>query len=830
MTGGNALDNMAFTDTSIWLTKANADGCLFYPHLKGFAYDTEPTIANWPAKIEFSVTWVGSDTFTYNGSNQHPTVSEVTFGGKTLGTDEYSVSYQKKPGNSYSSVTDTVNAGEYKAVVTITSNSFTFEKKFTISKAKLTITAKDKEYTYNGNIQGEGDTVYTTGLDSKIEVSGLVGSDNVTQITLFSQETNAGEYENAIVPSNAQIGNSTDNYDITYVKGKLTIKKVAITITAASEEWTYDGNSHSNNTVTVTSGQLQGADTLSATASGSVRNVADTSNGNNPVASDYKVMNGNEDRTENYNITTVAGKLTIKRKGVTVKADDINIKYGDNEPELTATVTGLVGNDKVDYTLSREKGSNFGNYTITPSGEENQGNYKVTYQTGILGIGRADAPTPSSSEKPTANTLVENGKDQELVSAPSTLPDGYTRVEYKLGDGDWSTDIPTASDVGDYNVHVRYIGDNNHQSFLGDSISVRIKALYTVTWLDDDGSEFAKKTFAEDEAEPTITDHPEKGADKQYTYTFKAWVKDDSSTVSNIIYNATYTNTVNKYKIDFVDEDGTVLQSEEIEYGETPVFKGEKPTKEKTAEFTYAFGGWDNEIETVTCDATYTATYTETVNEYEIKFVNEDGTVLQTSIVPYGETPEFTFVTPTKASDGKYTYAFDGWDEEIDKVTGDKTYTATFKATEIPEYLSKNGTKLTWTKGSGKSLVITIKRSYDDKDCFAHFVKVLIDGKEVEVDAKAGSTVITLDADTLEELSVGNHTVTVVFDDGVSEMQLEIAKADAPAVPAEKVEIPKTGNEFDVRLLLWLMMISLFGFMSIDLFYTKKRGTREEQE
>ena len=62
---------------------------------------------------------------------------------------------------------------------------------------------------------------------------------------------------------------------------------------------------------------------------------------------------------------------------------------------------------------------------------------------------------------------------------------------------------------------------------------------------------------------------PEKAADAQYTYTFKEWFKDDSSTVSNIIYNAIYTNTLNQYTIDFVDEDGTVLQSDVLDYGAT---------------------------------------------------------------------------------------------------------------------------------------------------------------------------------------------------------------------------------------------------------------------
>ena len=114
------------------------------------------------------------------------------------------------------------------------------------------------------------------------------------------------------------------NYSVTTANGQLTMTKaeVAITITAASDEWTYDGAAHSNNAVTVTSGALLTGDTLVATATGSVTNVADTAEGNNPVAEGYKVMHGDEDVTANYTITAVDGTLTINPKAVTRHGED----------------------------------------------------------------------------------------------------------------------------------------------------------------------------------------------------------------------------------------------------------------------------------------------------------------------------------------------------------------------------------------------------------------------------------------------------------------------------------------------------------------------------
>jgi hypothetical protein len=147
------------------------------------------------------------------------------------------------------------------------------------------------------------------------------------------------------------------------------------------------------------------------------------------------------------------------------------------------------------------------------------------------------------------------------------------------------------------------------------------------------------------------------------------------------------------YTVTFKNEDGTVLDSRKWDYGAMPTCT--EPSKPADAQYTYAFAGWDKEVVAVTGNATYTATYTTTVNQYTVTFLNEDGTVLDSRLWDYGTTPSCT--EPSKPADAQYTYAFAGWDKEVVAVTGNATYTATY-TTAVNQYtvtfLNEDGTVL----------------------------------------------------------------------------------------------------------------------------------------
>ena len=212
-----------------------------------------------------------------------------------------------------------------------------------------------------------------------------------------------------------------------------------------------------------------------------------------------------------------------------------------------------------------------------------------------------------------------------------------------------------------------------------DSILTAIFAVnqYTITFLNEDGTILSSQLWNYGTT-PTC-DEPTKPATAQYIYTFAGWDSEVVAVTGDATYTATYTATVRKYTITFLDEDGTILSSQLWNYGTTPTC--DEPTKPATAQYTYTFAGWDSEVVAVTGDATYTATYTATVRKYVITFLDEDGTVLSSQRLNYGAMP--TCDEPTKPATAQYIYTFAGWDPEVVIVTGSATYIATYTATPI---------------------------------------------------------------------------------------------------------------------------------------------------
>ncbi len=128
------------------------------------------------------------------------------------------------------------------------------------------------------------------------------------------------------------------------------------------------------------------------------------------------------------------------------------------------------------------------------------------------------------------------------------------------------------------------------------------------------------------------------------------------------------------YTITWKIGDETVTQ--EVEEGDMPSYSGEVPATEADAQYNYAFAGWTPDIVDAADDATYTAAFTKTLRSYTITWKNDDGSVIDTSSVPYGTVP--THADPSKDATAEYSYTFAGWSPAPASVAGEATYTATY--------------------------------------------------------------------------------------------------------------------------------------------------------
>ena len=142
------------------------------------------------------------------------------------------------------------------------------------------------------------------------------------------------------------------------------------------------------------------------------------------------------------------GWLQIKPVSVTVKADDAT-QRGDEKPEFSATVTGLIEGDDPSLIQYTFEVFTSGDVTyIAPVCESLQGNYRVTAQPGILtiedGAYRAIMLTSDwpAGEPAYAGTIIT--MTAELIGFENV--DYTLQWQYSTDNKEW-TDIPGANDI-----------------------------------------------------------------------------------------------------------------------------------------------------------------------------------------------------------------------------------------------------------------------------------------------------------------------------------------------------------------------------------------------
>ena len=269
----------------------------------------------------------------------------------------------------YASVTLVVNDG----YLTIVPNN---------EEVVVTITGNSEEKTYNGSEQSVSGYSYAA-----VQNENSIANEqfNVTGTATVSG-TNANVYTMPQTEADFQVTSQNySNITVVFVPGTLTITPITdrLEVTAASDSKTYDGGELANSSYDFTQGVLAEGDSLSAQITGSITNVG---NVDNIVANVIITNESGEDVTACYsNIVAVNGTLTITPRPVTITADDTYKIEGQEDPTLTATVTGAVEGETLNYTLDRESGDVPGDYTITVTPGNNP-NYDVTVNEGTFTV------------------------------------------------------------------------------------------------------------------------------------------------------------------------------------------------------------------------------------------------------------------------------------------------------------------------------------------------------------------------------------------------------------------------------------------------------------
>lgn len=292
---------------------------------------------------------------------------------------------------------------------TFTENTLTLKKEFFSDKTEdviitvesaagtldvtVTIVAEKKQVKISGVIAENKVYDGTTAAQLNLENLVLDGVDIEDDVQL---SVSAAVFDNAVAGKDKTVtvtglsltGIDAVKYELSVnelsLEAEITQKPLEIGEDALSvQNKTYDGTTVTKVLVDVEKieGIIEG-DTISVSADAAFldKNAAD----NKTVTVNSFALSGED--MANYTIVTesVQKKADIEKRKITVTADNITVKKGEDK-ELTYQVEGLIAGDTLKGALSREEGENAGNYAIS-IGTLSNPNYEIQFIGGTYTI------------------------------------------------------------------------------------------------------------------------------------------------------------------------------------------------------------------------------------------------------------------------------------------------------------------------------------------------------------------------------------------------------------------------------------------------------------
>lgn len=160
---------------------------------------------------------------------------------------------------------------------------------------------------------------------------------------------------------------------------------------------------------------------------------------------------------------------------------------------------------------------------------------------------------------------------------------------------------------------------------------------------------------------------------------------------------STTVSSIEKVTVKFMVE-GIEVQTDVVYQNISVFYKGNntKLIKKSDNYYDYEFSGWDitgdgesdilqNGTFIAMEDTIVNAVFLKNLKYYNIRFFNEDNTILYETKAPYESLIEYKGEVPTKTMNYSTVYTFSGWDKEL-KVTGNMDFFATYNS-ETRKYL-----------------------------------------------------------------------------------------------------------------------------------------------
>ena len=350
--------------------------------------------------------------------------------------------------------------GEYTASVVFNAEAAE-NKNYAITAPDTTFNVVQKPLTIKLNNTATVAVGKTYTVEAEhLEKIGLVAGDTVTGYVTITKDV-AGTYNADAFDKTNLVVTNADCYVISY-EMSVTFVEVTFAIDFADVTLTYDGQPHGV-LVTKTDESKNYTITYGTTENDCTLNNSPEYTNAGTYKIYFKVVDNANGAEEKGSVT-----LTINKKAVEIKVNDVTITYGKT-PAFSYEVTGLVEGE----TLSGEadysgEGTDAGEYEISVSGLTASDNYKVTFVTGKLTIDKK----PATVTWNIAESYVYSPAGQTL---PTATYDGKTANLIFTKDG-------KACEFKNAGTYTVTIADDNNYDLTGSETTKTIvinKAKYT---------------------------------------------------------------------------------------------------------------------------------------------------------------------------------------------------------------------------------------------------------------------------------------------------------------------------------------------------------------